>query len=158
VELPIPSPNDQIHPVGVLVDASVNCTIRGAVPDAGLAEKAATGATAATAVVVTVVGDVVATVVGTVVATVVAVVVAAVVAVTAVVAVAVGVTVPVGVAVAVGAVVTVVLSAAAGAMTMLRITIVRQKTKKKVSVFIPSASKDIPVSHCPVGFLPFVAL
>jgi hypothetical protein len=150
VELPIPSPNDQIHPVGVLVDASVNCTIRGAVPDAGLAEKAATGATAATAVVGTVVGDVVATVV--------TVVVAAVVAVTAVVAVAVGVTVPVGVAVAFGAAVTVVLSAAAGAMTMPRITIVRQKTKKKVSVFIPSASKDIPVSHCPVGFLPFVAL
>ena len=145
------------------MDASVNCTIRGAVPDVGLAEKAATGATAAAPVVMTVVGDVVATVVttvvGTVVATVVAVVVTAVVAVTVGVAVAAVVAVSVGVTVTVVVAVTVVLSsAAAGTVMMPRITIVRQKARKKVSVFISSASKDIPVSHCPVGFLPVVAL
>lgn len=167
MELPIPSPNDQTHTAGALADASVNCTVRGAVPEVGLAEKAATGATAVAAVVATVVGEVVATVVttvaGTVVAAAVAVVVAAAVAVTVGDAVTVGVTVTVGVAVAVvagavGVAVTVVLSAAAGMIRMPGIMMEKQKARKKVPVFISFTSGDMPVSHWPAGFLPLVAL
>ena len=38
-----PSPNDQDHEVGVLVEASVKVTVSGAVPEVGVPVKAATG-------------------------------------------------------------------------------------------------------------------
>ena len=42
-----PSPNDQDHEVGVLVEASVKATVSGAVPEVGVPVKLATGATVA---------------------------------------------------------------------------------------------------------------
>ena len=38
-----PSPNDQFHDVGELVEVSVNVTVNGAVPEVGVAVKFATG-------------------------------------------------------------------------------------------------------------------
>ena len=40
----VPSPNDQFHMVGVLVEVSLNCTVSEAVPVVGVPEKLATGA------------------------------------------------------------------------------------------------------------------
>jgi hypothetical protein len=65
-----PSPKFQFHEVGEPDEASVNCTVSGAVPEVMEAENAATGratVVAATAVVWVVTGVVVATVAGTVV-------------------------------------------------------------------------------------------
>ena len=45
-----PSPNVHAHDVGELVDASVNTTVRGAVPDVGVPVKLATGAATGVAV------------------------------------------------------------------------------------------------------------
>jgi hypothetical protein len=50
--LVFPSPNVQFHAVGKFVDVSVNCTVNGTDPDAGVAVKAATGADAVTALFV----------------------------------------------------------------------------------------------------------
>jgi hypothetical protein len=41
----LPSPNVHFQEVGVFVEVSVNVTVNGAVPDRGVAEKFATGAT-----------------------------------------------------------------------------------------------------------------
>jgi hypothetical protein len=41
--LVFPSPKFQLHDVGELVEVSVNCTVRGAVPDVGVPVKLATG-------------------------------------------------------------------------------------------------------------------
>lgn len=69
----------------------------------------------------------------------------------AVVGVGVGVAV---VGVGVGVVVTVELSADADEVTIPRTTIVRQKTRKKVLVFIHIPAQDTFVSHCPEAVLP----
>jgi hypothetical protein len=42
-----PSPKDQTHDVGELVEVSMNWTVRGVVPDVLIAEKEATGVVAA---------------------------------------------------------------------------------------------------------------
>ena len=44
VVLELPSPNDQLHDVGVLVELSVNVTVNGAVPEEGVPVNEATGA------------------------------------------------------------------------------------------------------------------
>ena len=63
--LELPSPNDQLHDVGVLVERSVNVTVNGAVPDVGEPVKEAIGVGTVVGVVVgTDVGIVVGTVVG----------------------------------------------------------------------------------------------
>ena len=46
-----PSPKFQLHDVGDPVELSVNCTVRGAVPDVGVPENAATGIVAAFTVI-----------------------------------------------------------------------------------------------------------
>jgi hypothetical protein len=50
--LVFPSPNVQFHVVGEFVEVSVNCTVSGTDPDAGVAVNAATGADATGALVV----------------------------------------------------------------------------------------------------------
>ena len=45
--LVFPSPNVQFHVVGDPVEASVNCTVRGEIPDVGVPEKLGTGTSAA---------------------------------------------------------------------------------------------------------------
>ena len=121
-----PSPNDQTHSVGVLLEESVNWTVNGTVPDVGVALKPATGVKGVVVVVVvtgvvvaTVVAIVVTTVVGTVVATVVAGVVGAVVATVVV--------------VTVGVVVVVVTVSAATGMKIPAVTMMTRKTGKKKS-------------------------
>src|SRR5208337_433797 len=54
----------------------------------------------------------------------------------------------------VGVVVTVELSADADEVTIPRTTMVRQKTRKKVLVFIHIPAQDTFVSHCPEAVLP----
>ncbi len=52
-----PSPNDQSHVVGDPVDVSINCTVRGAVPEVGDAVNEATnGVAVVVAVVVAAIG------------------------------------------------------------------------------------------------------
>jgi len=50
--LELPSPNDQLHDVGVLVERSVKVTVNGAAPEVGEPVKLATGAMTAEGAVI----------------------------------------------------------------------------------------------------------
>ncbi len=150
-----PSPKFQSHVVGDPVDASSNCTVRGAVPDVGDAENKATSGVAVVAVVVGV--AVVTVVVGTtVVVVVVGVAVVTVVVGTTVVAVVVGVavvTVVVGttvVAVVVGVAVGVAVvfpPAATGITTQAIQTSVRHPMRRMKRVFT-GHHRQFPLLPC----------